>query len=76
MERQVWLAERRAALAADYDAGGAADGGEEYPWDVQREWVARVLRLIGPGATVLDAPCGTGRVLSDAGCGRCPGGWR
>jgi cyclopropane fatty-acyl-phospholipid synthase-like methyltransferase len=31
------------------------------PWDVQREWVARVLRLIGPGATVLDAPCGTGR---------------
>jgi hypothetical protein len=32
MERQVWLAERRAALAADYDAGAAADGGEEYPW--------------------------------------------
>ena len=31
------------------------------PWDVQGEWVARVLRLIGPGATVLDAPCGTGR---------------
>jgi|SRR5690242_12748038 len=61
MERQVWLAERRAALVADYDAGAATYGGEEYPWDVQREWVARMLRLIGPGATVLDAPCGTGR---------------
>ena len=43
------------------------------PWDVQGEWVARVLRLIGPGATVLDAPCGDGQVLSDASCGRCPG---
>jgi 2-polyprenyl-3-methyl-5-hydroxy-6-metoxy-1,4-benzoquinol methylase len=61
MERQVWLAERRAALVADYDAGAATYGREEYSWDMQREWVARVLRLIGPGATVLDAPCGTGR---------------
>jgi cyclopropane fatty-acyl-phospholipid synthase-like methyltransferase len=28
---------------------------------MQREWVARVLRLIPPGETVLDAPCGTGK---------------
>jgi 2-polyprenyl-3-methyl-5-hydroxy-6-metoxy-1,4-benzoquinol methylase len=61
MERQVWLAERRAALAAGYDADAAAYGDDEYPWDMQREWVARVLRLIRPGATVLDAPCGAGK---------------
>jgi SAM-dependent methyltransferase len=61
VERQVWLAERRAALVSGYDAGAATYGGEEYPWDMQREWVARVLRLIRPGATVLDAPCGTGK---------------
>jgi SAM-dependent methyltransferase len=61
MERQVWLAERRAALVADYAAEAATYGDEEYPWDMQREWVARVLRLIPPGAIVLDAPCGTGK---------------
>jgi SAM-dependent methyltransferase len=61
MERQVWLAERRAALAAAWDAEAATYGDEEYPWDTQREWVARVLGLIPPGGTVLDAPCGTGK---------------
>ena len=39
MERQVWLAERRAALVAGYDAEAAAYGDNEYPWDMQREWV-------------------------------------
>jgi len=37
---------------------------------MQREWVARALRLIPPGGTVLDAPCGTGKyfpVLAAAG---------
>ena len=70
VERQVWLAERRAALVVGYDAGAAAYADDEYLWEVQREWVARVLRLIGPGATVLDAPCGTGKyfpVLAAAG---------
>src|SRR5262249_6890581 len=33
----------------------------DYPSDMQREWVARALRLIPPGGTVLDAPCGTGK---------------
>src|SRR5512140_1395454 len=61
MERRVWLAERRAALVAGWDADAAAYGDEEYPWDMQREWVARVLRLIPAGAIVLDAPCGTGK---------------
>jgi 2-polyprenyl-3-methyl-5-hydroxy-6-metoxy-1,4-benzoquinol methylase len=61
MERQVWLAERRAALVAGWDAEAAGYGDDEYPWDTQRDWVARVLRLIPPGGTVLDAPCGTGK---------------
>jgi SAM-dependent methyltransferase len=61
MERGVWLAERRAALVVGWDAEAAAYGDDEYPWDVQREWVARVLRLIPAGGMVLDAPCGTGK---------------
>jgi SAM-dependent methyltransferase len=61
MERQLWLAERRAALVAGYDAEAATYGDEEYPWEMQREWVGRVLRLIPPGGIVLDAPCGTGK---------------
>ena len=61
MERQVWLAERRAALVAGYDADAASYSDDQYPWDMQREWVARVLRQIPPGGTVLDAPCGTGK---------------
>ena len=64
MERQVWLAERRAALVAAYDAEAATYGDEEYPWDMQREWVARVLRMIPSGGTVLDAPCGTGKYFA------------
>lgn len=61
MERQVWLAERRAALVADYDADAATYGDDAYPAGMQREWVARVLGLIRPGGIVLDAPCGTGK---------------
>ena len=64
MERQVWPADRRAALVAAYDAEAAAYGDEEYPSDMQREWVARVLRLIPPGGTVLDAPCGMGKYFA------------
>ena len=61
MERQVWLAERRAALVAVYDTEAATYGDGQHPWDMQREWVARVLGLIQSGGTVLDAPCGTGK---------------
>jgi hypothetical protein len=73
VERQVWLAERRAALVAGYDAEAATYGDEEYPWDVQREWAARVLRLIGPGATVLDSPCATGRYFPMLAAAGVPG---
>lgn len=70
MDRRVWLAERRQAVIASYDAEAATYDEHEYPSDMQREWVARALRLIPPGGTVLDAPCGTGKyfpVLAAAG---------
>ena len=61
MDRQAWLAERRSAVVAAYDVLASAYDEHEYPWDLQREWVARVLRLIPSGGIVLDAPCGTGK---------------
>jgi SAM-dependent methyltransferase len=64
MDRRGWLAERRAAVVAAYDAGAATYGDHEYPSDLQREWVARVLGLIPPGGVVLDAPCGTGKYFA------------
>ena len=36
----------------------------EHPGDVQPGWVALVLRLIPPGETVPDEPCGTGKTRS------------
>jgi cyclopropane fatty-acyl-phospholipid synthase-like methyltransferase len=61
MDRQAWLAERRAAVVAAYDAEADTYNDHEYPSDMQQEWVARVLPLIPPGGIVLDAPCGTGK---------------
>jgi SAM-dependent methyltransferase len=61
MDRQAWLAERRAAVVVAYDAEAPGYDEHEYPSDLQREWVARALRLIPPGGVVLDAPCGTGK---------------
>jgi SAM-dependent methyltransferase len=49
------------ALVAVFDAEAATYGDGPQPWDVQRAWVARVLGLIPPGGTVLDASCGTGK---------------
>lgn len=60
MDRRVWLAERRAAVIAAYDADAPAYDDHEYPPDVQREWVARILRLIRYGGIVLNAPCAAG----------------
>ena len=36
-DRRVWLAERRAAVVAAYDAEAPAYDEHEYPSDVQRE---------------------------------------
>src|SRR5262245_63754938 len=64
MDRRVWLAERRAAVIAAYDAEAPGYDQREYPSDMQREWLARVLSMIPPSGTVLDAPCGTGKYFS------------
>jgi SAM-dependent methyltransferase len=64
MDRETWLGERRDAVEADYDADAADYNDLDYPADMQHEWVGRVLELIPPGATVLDAPCGTGRYFA------------
>jgi ubiquinone/menaquinone biosynthesis C-methylase UbiE len=64
MDRQTWLADRQAAVVADYDGDAANYDILEYPADMQREWVRQVLEMIPPGGTVLDAPCGTGRYFS------------
>jgi SAM-dependent methyltransferase len=61
MDRRVWLAGRQAAVVASYDSTAAGYDEHEYPAGAQREWIARMLCLIRPGGTVLDAPCGTGR---------------
>ncbi|HEY7430712.1 MAG TPA: methyltransferase domain-containing protein [Streptosporangiaceae bacterium] len=61
MDRHAWLAGRQAAVVAAYDDEAPSYDEHPYPSDAQREWVGRLLRLIPPGGTVLDAPCGTGR---------------
>lgn len=61
MDRQTWLAERRAAVIATYDAGAPTYDQHEYPSGTQREWVARLLHRLPPNSLVLDAPCGTGK---------------
>jgi SAM-dependent methyltransferase len=61
MDRHAWLAERQAAVMADYDAEAPTYDLNLYPADTQECWVARLLGMIPAGGTVLDAPCGTGR---------------
>ena len=61
MDRRAWLDERQAAVRAAYDDGAASYDEHGYPADTQHDWMARLLRLVPAGGTVLDAPCGTGR---------------
>jgi len=61
MDRQAWLAERQAAVVADYDAEAPTYDMNLYPADAQEQWVGRLLAMIPVGGIVLDAPCGTGR---------------
>jgi ubiquinone/menaquinone biosynthesis C-methylase UbiE len=60
-ERQAWLAERRAAVVADYDAEAASFDDHPYPAHSHASFVLRLLETCPTGGTVLDAPCGTGR---------------
>jgi SAM-dependent methyltransferase len=61
MERQAWLDERRAAVLDWYDQEAASYDEHGYPNQVQQDWVARLLAQCPVAATILDAPCGTGR---------------
>jgi SAM-dependent methyltransferase len=61
MDRRTWLAERRAAVMADYDADAATFDDEPYPAAMQAAFVHRLLGTCPPDGVVLDAPCGTGR---------------
>jgi SAM-dependent methyltransferase len=58
-DRATWLAERRAAVRAQYD--DEAPTYEEYPVPLLAAFVDRLLALTAPRGRVLDAPCGTGR---------------
>jgi ubiquinone/menaquinone biosynthesis C-methylase UbiE len=61
MDRAAWLADRRAAVIATYDAEAPTYDQHEYPSDTQRDWVNRLLRRLPSNSLVLDAPCGTGK---------------
>ena len=61
MDRAMWLAERRAAVVADYDAIAARYDSLGYPVTLQAGFVTRLAEMVPPGGIVLDAPCGTGK---------------
>jgi hypothetical protein len=60
VDRQAWIADRRAAVVAAYDSEASTFDENEYPAETQRQWIQRLLGLLPPGGLVLDAPCGTG----------------
>jgi SAM-dependent methyltransferase len=60
-DRAAWLADRRAAVIAAYDAEAPDYDTNEYPSETQHDWVVRLLRRLPPDSMVLDAPCGTGK---------------
>jgi ubiquinone/menaquinone biosynthesis C-methylase UbiE len=71
MDREAWVAERRAAVVATYDAEAPTYDANEYPTDAQFAWVTRLVDLTPPDGILLDAPCGTGRYFSTVvGAGR------
>lgn len=68
--RRRWLAERRAAVVADYDAGAATYDDDSYAVPVQRSFVQKLAGTCPPGGVILDAPCGTGQyfaIVTDSG---------
>jgi SAM-dependent methyltransferase len=62
--RRHWLAERRAAVVADYDAGAATYDDDSYDVPDQRSFVQRLVDTCPAGGVILDAPCGTGQYFS------------
>jgi ubiquinone/menaquinone biosynthesis C-methylase UbiE len=61
MDRATWLAERRAAVRAEYDDEAPSYDDAEYPVPLHLGFVAKLLSQTRAGGRVLDAPCGTGR---------------
>jgi ubiquinone/menaquinone biosynthesis C-methylase UbiE len=61
MNRATWLTERRAAVVATYDDLARDYDQHEYPSDIQREWVSRLVQRLPVNSLMLDAPCGTGK---------------
>jgi SAM-dependent methyltransferase len=64
VDRYAWLAERRAATIAVYDAEADEYEAHSYPVALQWEMVARLVETIPPGGVILDAPCGTGKYFT------------
>src|SRR5829696_8500253 len=61
MERQTWLADRRAAVEHDYDAGAPTYHDAYDPvTPTHRRFVTQLIASVPPGGAILDAPCGTG----------------
>ena len=60
VDRAAWLAERRAAVEAEYTRDGPSyDEGYDPATPVHRWFVARLIETTPEGGTVLDAACGT-----------------
>ena len=65
MDRQAWLAERRAAVELDYDRDAPTYDADLYEIsDAHRTCVGRVVDACPPDGVVLDIPCGTGRYFA------------
>jgi SAM-dependent methyltransferase len=61
MDRSDWLAERRAAVEADYTRDAPTyDEGYDPATSIHREFVSRLIDTCPERGTVLDAACGTG----------------
>lgn len=64
MDRQDWLADRRAAVEQDYTRDAPTyDQGYDPVTPVHVRFVARLIETCPEGGTVLDAACGTGPYL-------------
>jgi ubiquinone/menaquinone biosynthesis C-methylase UbiE len=66
VDRPAWLAERRAAVRAQYDDEAPNYDAEEsaYPVPLHAAYVERLLATCPPGGRLLDAPCGTGKYFA------------
>jgi SAM-dependent methyltransferase len=60
-DRRTWLAERRAAVQAEYDVEAPDYDTQPYPTTSHVAFVERLLETCPAGGIVLDAPCGTGK---------------